>query len=917
MSISRFDISPLRSALDEGAVILVPNHRIRDAIVDSYSKESSVKTWRTPLVFAIDIWLKQLWDSGAAQGIPPFAHQQLLGRIEELYIWTGIIEKSLDRIPLINPDETAVEVNHAYQQLRQWLPDKSDNEKLQSFSGIPDIAEFLNWKKQYRRLCQKNQLISLVDCIHEIVSEIDKLAFLLPEKIVLANFSQPPPLYRNLFDALGRQLSIRSVSCNASDSTCSCTREEFTDLDQEINACIAWAKEIIRNQPQSHIGILFNSDDRQRSRLQRLFADSLDPLSILNLATDSPVFNTTRSNQSLSDTPLVYEALMLLGLNNEQQQSNSLCRILQSPHSIAYEKEKEARIQLELFMRKNLAASCTVAEFVRHMSQEEKPWQCPELARAILKTRTRLRESPRLASASAWASLFGEQLEILGWPGTQTDLTSTEKTQLKQWQEAMALFSQATVALGKLSLSSALSRLATACSHTRLKAPFDRRCQLSLYTINEAMGLKFDYVWMLGVDDQSWPPRSSPSSFLPYSLQQEAEIPGSHANVQYEMARETFELLCHSVSTGIVASYHTNDADQQLRPSRFILPFTESQTEPTRGHPLNALATSNLASYKIEQLDDCNSFPLLQDENPRGGYGIISNQSSCPFRAFSKHRLQAEPLEDFASGLNSRARGTAIHLALEHVFSHIDSREKLLALSEPEELKLTDQATATAIDRLVSKYPGIMTPGFKEIERQRISTLLGRFLQLEKQRHDFSVIATEQYYQWQQGPLEIRLKVDRIDGLDDGSVAVIDYKTGKTSYAVQKLLEDRPEDMQLPVYYTVVSSQQQQAVSTVSIGHVNVEKIAYTGTSSSDSFHASIKPFNADGKGDMNWSDLTRSWQQKMEQFADEFIEGIAPVAPVNGSKTCRYCRLQGLCRIQEIDREFDMAGADQQENQT
>ena len=101
MPICRFDISSIKTALENRGTILVPNHRTRDAILDNFANESSANTWVTPQVVAIDVWLKWLWRLAASQGIAPFTEHQLLESIEEHFIWTSIIEKSLDTIPLL------------------------------------------------------------------------------------------------------------------------------------------------------------------------------------------------------------------------------------------------------------------------------------------------------------------------------------------------------------------------------------------------------------------------------------------------------------------------------------------------------------------------------------------------------------------------------------------------------------------------------------------------------------------------------------------------------------------------------------------------------------------------------------------------------------------------------------------------
>ena len=59
----------------------------------------------------------------------------------------------------------------------------------------------------------------------------------------------------------------------------------------------------------------------------------------------------------------------------------------------------------------------------------------------------------------------------------------------------------------------------------------------------EAAGMQFDAVWLLGMDDQSWPPSAAPNPLLPARLQRELGMP--HASAQRELlfARHLTEQL--------------------------------------------------------------------------------------------------------------------------------------------------------------------------------------------------------------------------------------------------------------------------------------------------------------------------------------------------------------------------------------
>lgn len=900
MPINRFDIAPLLPALESGAVILVPNNRIRDAVLAAYAAASTQRVFRTPAVFAIDIWIQETWEFNANRGLSPFAELTILGATEELFIWLSIVEKSLKQIPLLNPEETAASVSQSYRQLKQWLLDDPQLLEMEPYSGIPDVAAFRDWIMQYQDFCQQQQCQSLVDATIGLIAELGAdSALRLPQEILLLNFHQPPPLYRQLFDALAQLTSVQSLLTNSSNTSKQQLRYQFSDLHSETLACAHWASQLMQQDPDAHIGVIINHEQIDQLQLERAFREAIWPASLLSLSQQAPLFNSVNSGRRLLDSALIYDALLLLGLCVEQQDSSEFCRLLQSPHVIAAADEQESRAQMILFMHRFLSARCSLTELSWHLSKADKPYHCPQLGTALLKVRTRFRNTPASMNTAAWAIFIADVLTDFGWPGESQ--TASEQRVLEQWQELLNTFANASTVVGSVGFSAMLARLRMLCNRSQLRSSFNHQGQLSLFSIDEAIGLQFDHVWLLGFDDTHWPPATSPSPFIPYALQKQLEIPGCHSESVFRMASANFDLLCGSTTASIIASHHENDEEQQLRASNFSLRFPLQVTNEMESSRLNGYALNLLGSQKLERSDDLEYLPLADGEQVKGGQSIISNQSSCPFRAFALHRLHADPLPDFESGLDSMTRGTAIHIALEHLYASIDSSAELQALNEEARMELAAGAADQAIEFLGQRHQQLMTPRFRELERTRIRSLLLGFLTLESSRPEFRVIAREQPQRWQQDRLVLNLKIDRIDQLDDGSLALIDYKTGKSGVNRNLLMEDRPENMQLPLYYTVAQANHQQPVSAVNIAHVNVEKTAYSGIAAADNFHASVKPCDDEKKPGISWQDLGQGWQRQVELLATEFIDGKAQVAPTKGSYTCQYCGLESLCRIREL----------------
>ena len=75
---------------------------------------------------------------------------------------------------------------------------------------------------------------------------------------------------------------------------------------------------------------------------------------------------------------------------------------------------------------------------------------------------------------------------------------------------------------------------------------------------------------------------------------------------------------------------------------------------------------------------------------------------------------------------------------------------------------------------------------------------MSEWLALEKKRPPFQVIEQETERSLELSGLRLRLKIDRIDQLEDGGQLLIDYKTGMTS--IQDWLTERLRQPQLPLY---------------------------------------------------------------------------------------------------------------------
>lgn len=882
MTISRFTIESISAPLARGNLILVPNHRMRDAILYSYghSKQQS-GAWTSPRVLAIDIWLQNTWQNLSDRGIDPFNQFHLLGKQEEYFIWLEILESSVNNIPLLNPGETALAVSRAYQLAKQWYMDEI---ALSSFSGISDVAAFLQWSDQFTGYCRRHQLIGLSDATEKIVIELDENDSELEGEIYLLGFSNPPPLYQSLFD----KFPEKTVLVNTTHPDPHTNRYTFADLQSEVTACANWARNITDEYRAAHIGIISENLTTRFDLIYPLFCDTYQPAAS-NSLNEQAVINSFTAARNLDRQQTIDLIFRVLGLNHYKQETAEFCYLLQNPRISGFKEEEQARVSLQLRLRQRCEARSRIADLKNHMLTEDSDHHCPVLAEKLQQFEHLRRQRATRGNATHWADLFEQQLTLIDWNEPQCHMS--EKSLFSQWQEVLAQFRGAAHISGEMDCYAAIFRLKLLCRQTPTKNPFTPSLNVSLLSVDQAMGFHFTHIWILGMDDRSWPAPVRHIPFLPYALQKELELPGSSSQLQLEQAQHDLTFLIQASRESVVFSHHEIEEDEKLRVSSLIRE-TEAKQFTLPDPP------AELTECSIELVKDPQLLPLGKNETIRGGASLLTNQANCPFRAFAIHRLKSEALPEFRSGFDPLARGSALHLALEQFWKTLKSSDKLEQLTSEALAEHIDSSVVVALRWLKRKFPETMTLTFSELESNRLTVLLNSFLAIDKERSRFETIATEQSLEWKWGPLTLKLKVDRVDRLGDGSLVLIDYKTGrKTDY---KWFDDRPEDLQLPLYQLTLSEQSDKELSAALICQVTVENIAYFGATDLVDFHPALKPLAKNRAFDGSWPELQQRWNTMISSIASEFEQGLLTVSPTRGRETCRYCELAGLCRIDE-----------------
>ncbi len=239
---------------------------------------------------------------------------------------------------------------------------------------------------------------------------------------------------------------------------------------------------------------------------------------------------------------------------------------------------------------------------------------------------------------------------------------------------------------------------------------------------------------------------------------------------------------------------------------------------------------------------------------------------------------------------------------LEKVWTTVEGSEALQSLSQEQRDRLLGGAVSAALDELEQQRPGVLGERFRELERDRLETRIGRWLELELARPAFEVdsIESDASASLRLGAgtavLDIRLRPDRVDRLASGGRMVIDYKTGYRA-GRGKWFGVPPEEPQLPLYQHLLGD-----VDAIAFGLIRADGVKLEGVGRRDGIAEGVVKAGTirnNQKQAKDWASQVRQWERALFKLAAGFLLGGAEAEP-RTPQECEGCQARALCRIDE-----------------
>jgi len=742
-----------------------------------------------------------------------------------------------------------------------------------------DAATFSVWLTAFDETCRAGNLLSPSRLPLEIAPLLERDTAQRPP-LLLAGFDRILPVQRDLFDAWG---DWREVS---QGKPAAAVRFHATaDAQTELAACALWCGRKLAANPQVRLLVIAQAASARRGEIERTFLEHAGPA-------NAPLFEFSLG-VPLNQIALARAAYLLLRWLAGPLPEHELDWLLSTGHIAADPQESAA---LEAFMRalrrRGLERTqWSLAAFISQRS-DPNPLPPPWVERLIEAQRSLAELAHRTQSPLDWAELVPRLLESLHFADARP-LSSAEYQAVNRWQQAVETCGSLGFDGRRIRWKDFLSQLDRTLAET-LFAPESHDAPILIAGPAESAGLAADAVWFLGADEDAWPARGATHPLLPIDVQREAAMPHAAPPLDWELADAITNRLL-AAAPEVHFSYAKQSASAEARPSRLIVQLA-GEPQPL---PSELTAQPALGPLTIP-FEDFSRIPFPPGK-VAGGSSVLTAQSQCPFKAFATARLAAQDWDPAETGLTASQRGNLLHAVLHSVWA--GPPEGIRTLADLHGLIDKPAFVAGHVQRALQRElrPHLrerMPRRYLELEEQRLTRLVSEWLEYEATRIDFEVAATEVKRTVRVDGLTLDLRLDRVDRLNDGSQLVIDYKTGNVSPACWDL--PRPDDVQLPLY-AGFALDPEEVLGGLVFAKARTGGLAFAGRvgDAAGTLFAGLKGGSPLVRNPLTAEQLL-DWRDSIEQLARDFIAGRAEVDPREYPKTCEYCGLQALCRIQE-----------------
>ena len=428
----------------------------------------------------------------------------------------------------------------------------------------------------------------------------------------------------------------------------------------------------------------------------------------------------------------------------------------------------------------------------------------------------------------------------------------------------------------------------------------------------ETRNLDFDHVLLLSCNEGNMPKGINDSSFIPHGIRHAYNLTTIENKVSI-YAYYFHRLLQRASDVTILWNSSTEDG-QRGEMSRFML---QMMVESDHTIIQRALQAGNTIASWIPQ-DIQKTEHVMQILRQQFSDNIltptaINRYMRCPLQFYYRYvaGIKEPDQPDDELELDNRVFGNIFHHAADTIYHQLPRTVTSQLLQQLLKDKIQIERAVDEVFR--QELPNVPTSGLYIINREVIIRYLRQLLEIDQRLAPFTILGLEcdvvRPLTISGQRLRIGGRIDRLDQTQDGTIRVVDYKTGsrqlKPLPGVESIFDPSQVHnhsdyyLQTFVYADIVSRQQQadgptgSAPSGKSIQKV-VPALLFIQHASSDHYDPILK-FGREPIRDI--AEYSLRFNELLEQKINEMFDSNVPFSPTSDLNTCRTCPFAPFCR--------------------
>ena len=853
-------------------------------------KQSEINPIKLPRIETLDVWIANEYKDYL---MVEHSNEELyiLNGIEEKIIWEKIIRNDLKRR---QENETTDITNIAQQAInanRLISTYHIDNNELKGNIAYKEPKYFLEWRKDFKKICIEKGLTTKYDFIN-IFNKLQKdKEIIKDEKILFIGLDKNKKSHQDLFNQLSLG-NIVKIDLDENELKATIDKNGYQDYDHEISAIISWVKEKL-SKKQTKLLIMSPALDKFQIKLQNEIDRNIQPIIFQEMRSES--ITNSSLKRPLSAEPIIRAALNLIKLNEEKLTPiKELCELMLFDNWI----DKKSFLCRQYLANKirssktNFISLVNLLEMTKeslHKDHDDHLKILQATFRIIQKNRENWHEKKE---SYCWGKLIIEYLEILNFSKVN-NLLYFENNNLRYFYKVITHISTSKIIPHNLIFSEYYTYLEYYLENFIPSQP-NEDAFIDIYGFYENPTKEYDAIWLMNMNDNFWPNKEGFNPFLAKKTQDKYDL--FNSNYYEYIYSHKIERLS-KLTSQLTISFALKDKNTHLSAS-------SCDAGEVHIHPLEEKKSMSLIGNQ-HYIDDYQAPPIKVEDEIfiKSGRNCLENQVRCPAWAFYANRLGCSIFEnDDQDEVSRSAEGVLAHKVLELFWQKYKSLNSLLSMDE--------KSLRANIYNCVSDALSEFKLDHKEIDKRllfmqhkNLESLIYRWLTEEKLRPYFSVNNVEKSAEVKINKIKFNIRIDRIDTIHNKYKLMIDYKTGKKPTSRKALFADELTDLQIPIYACFAPIDN---LAGVAIGHLNREKINLYGIIS-PSIEAITKQLNTkiDHPTIGNWDDLLSLWQSRLEKIAEQYLSGDVSVT-FNEKIDFTYCDILPLLRLPEKKYQFE-----------